>query len=117
MSMIYNISPQIGRRNRRIDIMRQTLTTSATGHKESVWAVLATVWAHRKNQAKFKENVDEMQTASFASVDWVIKYRGDLAITELDRVRYKGKLYDIIGIEEINLDSLMELKTIVNKDN
>lgn len=116
MSIVYNIAPKIGKRDRRIELMRATETRSDTGHTVDTWSTIATVWAHRKNQSQLTEGVDEMQIVAQATVNWVIRYRRDITLTEQDRVRYKSQIYDIVGIQEINRESLLEIKTVVNRD-
>ena len=90
---------QIGELNRRVDIMRATITRDAFGGEISTWSVLGSVWANIRPGVA-RENLVNEQVQGFQEAVITIRYRSDITIK--DRVRYQDKYYEIVGVKDID---------------
>lgn len=103
---------RIGQRDRRIIIERATITNTVTGAPRMVWNQLAVVWANVHDFTRLTENNELNQVVAQNETTFIMRKRD---INEKDRIVYRGKPHDIIGIEEIGRNDLLSIKTFVNK--
>lgn len=96
----------IGRLNRRIDILEFKKERDEYGGEVGQWIKVRTIWAHIapvSGTEYFKAQQVDAQNITTIT----IRYRTD--ITVLNRVKYLDKTYEIIGVSDIHSDH----KTIV----
>ena len=87
----------IGRLNRRIDILKYDVTRDEYGGEIKEWVKVRSVWATISpvsGTEYFKSQQVEAQNITTIT----IRYRTD--ITVLNRVKYLNKTYEIIGISD-----------------
>lgn len=87
----------IGRLNRRIDILKYDVTRDEYGGEIKEWLKVKSVWATISpvsGTEYFKSQQVEAQNITTIT----IRYRTD--ITVLNRIKYLDKTYEIIGISD-----------------
>lgn len=84
--------------NRRIAIERKTLTPDALGGFTEIWSQHALPWAHIKPMTG-RELLHADKIDARAASRFIIRYRSDLS--EDDRISYRGDLYNIRSIVNI----------------
>lgn len=91
----------IGRLNRRINILKYDVTRDEYGGEEREWVVYKTIWAYIKpisGTEQFRSQQPEAQNTTTI----IIRYRTDINV--LHRIGYKDKTYEIIGISDNDTD-------------
>lgn len=94
----------IGRFNRRIDILKYDVTRDEYGGEIKEWVVVKSLWAYIQpvsGTEYFKAQQVDAQNITTIT----IRYRTD--ITVLNRVKYQDKTYEIIGISDVKTDHKM----------
>lgn len=87
----------IGKLNRRIDILKYDVTRDEYGGEQKEWVLQKTLWASIQpvsGTEYFKAQQVEAQNITTI----IIRYRTD--ITVLNRIKYKDKIYEIIGVSD-----------------
>lgn len=87
----------IGRLNRRIDILKYEVTRDEYGGEQREWVKVKSLWASIQpvsGTEYFKAQQVEAQNITTI----IIRYRTDISV--LNRVRYLDKTYEIIGISD-----------------
>lgn len=97
-----------GKLDKLITIQTNTPSQDGFGEPVASWSTLATVWAERMNP-KVSEKFTGSQDAGFKSIDWRVRYRGD--ITNLMRVSFGGQIYDIKGVIDVGRNHYHILQT------
>lgn len=87
----------IGRLNRRIDILKYDVTRDEYGGEQREWVVQRTLWA-RIEPVSGTEYFKSQQVEAQNITTITIRYRTD--ITVLNRIKYLDKTYEIIGISD-----------------
>jgi SPP1 family predicted phage head-tail adaptor len=104
----------IGKADRRITIERATYTTNTYGERAATWATLTTVWAELMKVGGTAENIVAHQDIAVQTLRFKVRSSTtSRGIKADDRVSYKSKLYDVIGIEEVgrNAELVIVCKT------
>ena len=94
----------IGKLDRRITIERATESVNGFGEREKTWATFLECWAALdiKKARSMQEGIQSSTEAAKQRMQWRIRYSPDAAaITEKDRLVWKGKTMDIIGVAEL----------------
>lgn len=108
-------SREIGRMDRVIRLLKPEVTRGEYGAKEEVLAWNGDpdglqVRAELKAvQRKMEERLDAGKETAFSEKHWRIRYRE--GIDETVVVKWRGNLYDVIGVLEMDRDQYLELKT------
>ncbi len=90
---------QAGGLDRRVEVLvREELRDPLSGEPREVWARLAEVWAEVLPGPGSERYGDQQRVATNAT-RFRIRYRDD--VTPLNRLRYRGREYDIHGVQEI----------------
>lgn len=92
--------------DRRVTIEQRTTSPSATGHPAETWTVLDTVWAAKEDLGG-TEGYRSQQIAAVASTRFTIRWRGD--VTPENRVRWDGRLYEIVQALEEGRQAWLQL--------
>lgn len=87
----------IGRLNRRIDILKYDVTRDEYGGETKEWVNAKSLWAYIKpvSGTEFFK-AEQVEAQNITTI--IIRYRTD--ITVLNRVKYLDKTYEIIGISD-----------------
>ena len=97
---------QAGKMDRRITLMRRTLTQNAQGEQVPTWAAYDTVWAQKLDGAGRESFVAQTVYAD-ADFRFRIRYRSD--VLQTDRAVFEGISYDILTTSEIGRREGLEL--------
>ncbi len=92
---------EIGKMNRRVNILECIVVRDEYGGEEKSWIVKKSVWANIKpvsGTEVFKAQQVEAQNVTSI----IIRYRTDISV--LNRIEYKNKLYEIIGVSDEETD-------------
>lgn len=98
-----------GRLDRRISVLRKTITQNSYGEEVVAWATLYTVWASARPAASresYKENQYQGAADTVFSVRWSETSK---AVTVEDAISFDGRTYDITGVREIGRREGLEL--------
>ena len=98
-----------GSLDRRIDILRRTLTRNEYGEQVETFDVYDTVWA-AKLDTTGRELFTAKGTIAENSTRFRIRYRSDLYLT--DRLSYGGTEYDITQIAELGRRDGLEIVAV-----
>ena len=94
----------IGRLNRRIDILKYEVTRDEYGGEQREWVKVKSLWA--SIQPVSGTEVFRSQQVDAQNVTTItIRYRKD--VTVLNRIKYLDKTYEIIGNPDVNSDHKM----------
>lgn len=99
---------QAGSLDRRITLMRETVTYNSLGEPVEAYEDFSEVAARVRFDAVSEQYTDDAIRAKKLA-GFIIRYRSD--ITEKDRIRYDGKHYRIIGVTELGRRKALELST------
>lgn len=80
--------------DRRITIQRAMTVTDELGSEVPAWIDLTTVWASVE-WVKDGERFRAAEVAAYAEVRFTIRW--GVGVTAQDRVRYDGRVYEIVG--------------------
>lgn len=98
---------QAGKLDRQIILLSYSSTTDTSGGISETYTPLATVWADIRDLRE-KEVFEAQQDNSEIITRFRIRYRDDLKAR--DRVQWKGREYDIIGVpSEIGRNEGLEI--------
>jgi len=87
----------IGRLNRRIEVLSLNITRDEYGGEEKTWITSLNLWANIKPLTG-KEIFSNYQVE--ASSDILITIRYNPSINVLNRIKYKDKTYEILGVSD-----------------
>jgi len=97
-----------GQLDRRVTLQRRVLTQNSYGEAIETWVDLAVVWAAYR-PLRGAERVYAAQTVAEGDIKWLIRCRP--GITPIDRLLYKGEVYDITSVIELGRREGYELYT------
>ncbi len=97
-----------GTLDRRITLMRETVSYNSLGEPVEAYEDFSEVWARVRFDSVGEQFTDDAIRAK-KFVGFVIRYRTD--ITEKDRIRFDGKQYRIVGVTELGRRKGLELST------
>lgn len=98
---------QAGKLDRQIVLLAFSTTTDTSGGIVDVYTAFATVWADIRDLRE-KETFEAQQDNSEIITRFRIRYRND--INARDRVQWKGRQYEIIGVpSEIGRNEGLEI--------
>lgn len=102
-----------GKLDRRIDLLATTQDVDAMGGPTKTTAVLATVWAEKRN-LRGRERF--AAAAISAEIDTVfrIRYRDD--VTPVDAISCDGRTYDVVSVAEIGRREGLEIMATARAD-
>lgn len=90
-----------GRLDRRITLQRKSATQNSYGEEVAAWADLATVWAEVVPSAG-REAFVAQQFAGFINATFRVRWSSlTRSITDLDRISFDGRIYNITEVREI----------------
>ncbi len=109
--------PHLGRLDERLTVLRSTQTTNAYNEPVDVFAVYATVWAHRID-ASAGESYRAQEVGAQVSAHFQVRYSPETAtITPRDHLRLEnGLTYDITGVRELARNQWLELHAVARQD-
>lgn len=105
-----------GRLDRRVDILRASITTGEYGEEEKAWPTLATRWA---SKADVSDGEKLRAQAVGATLTTRFQVRFDSVTSTLtaeDRIRCEGRDYDLVGVKEIGRREGLELTAVSRAD-
>lgn len=89
-----------GELDRRITIERYTESRNEFNEPVLSWLPLATVWANRRD-ASASESWRAQEVGAQITTRFRIRYSSEVAdVNPRDRIRYEGRLYNIVGVRE-----------------
>ena len=87
--------------DRRVELLRATVTEDEFGGEVTAWLTIATVWAS-KTDISDRERILAGQVGASVTTRFVIrKWSAVESLDSQDRVRCGGRLYDIDTIKEV----------------
>lgn len=87
-----------GQLDKEIIIIQPTVATgTANSDRITGWTTFATVWAKKKDSPGSEQVVDD-RVVYAQTTTWTIRYLSGL--TQLMRIRFNGKIYEIISITD-----------------
>lgn len=89
----------IGRLDRRITLLQETVNRGSSGGENLTYEELATVSARVEFPRIEREENEGARRTGFLQAEFTIRYRTDL--DNVKRVRYQGKEYDIETVNEL----------------
>lgn len=95
-----------GALDRRVTILRRTLTRNAYGEQVETFTSLGDVWA-QKLDVTGRELFSARNTLAENTTRFRIRYRSDLVLT--DRLGYGGDEYDILQIAEVGRQDALDI--------
>jgi SPP1 family predicted phage head-tail adaptor len=107
---------QAGDLDRRITIERFTETRDPFNNPVKSWAPLATVWASRADVSD-SERLAAQEIGAEITTRFRIRWSRALSdVDPKDRVRFDGRLYDIVGVKEIARREGLEITTAARSE-
>lgn len=106
----YRKAERIGRMNQRAQIHFATETVNSYGERVRAWAGLGTFWTNVRYNEVGREGESAGQDTVMTRVMFDIRYNSD--VSELQRVYFSGRLYDI---EAISVTADRQYMTLVTK--
>lgn len=107
-----------GKLDRRVRIEQLSTTKNGVGEEIQTWSELSTIWAERSPQGVVQKFNTQQQ---YAEVDAVFKTRWYPWSDTLDpikhRLKYRDRIYDIQGTEEIGRRDGLMILTKARADN
>jgi SPP1 family predicted phage head-tail adaptor len=100
---------QAGRLDRRVVILRRTLSRDDYGEQVETFDPLETVWA-QKLDVTGRELFSAQRPIGEGTTRFRVRWRNDLTIT--DRLSYDSSEYDIVQITELGRQDGLELIAI-----
>jgi SPP1 family predicted phage head-tail adaptor len=98
-----------GELDRRIDILRATITYNAFQEAGEAWAVHATVWASRKD-VRAGEAYRAAEVGAEITTRFTVRLSSLTAtVTARDRIRSHGRDYNITAVREIQRNAWLEI--------
>ena len=97
---------QAGKMDRRITLLRRTLTRNAQGEQVNTFTEYATVWAEKRDVTG-REYFAAQQVIAENTARFFIRYRDDVALT--DRISYAGRTYDLTHVAELGRQDGLEI--------
>jgi SPP1 family predicted phage head-tail adaptor len=97
---------QAGRLDRRVTVLRRTLTRNAYGEQVETFDTYVTVWA-QKLDVTGREFFAAQTTIAEGTTRFRLRYRDDLLLT--DRLSVDGKTYNITQIIETGRQDGLEI--------
>lgn len=95
---MYRKRERIGQLRERLTLQSVSLVQSASGHPVETWSTLATVWGEVKYRLNASDETGQARRESATQiVIFRIRYRTD--VNERVRILYRGKYYDVTGLE------------------
>jgi SPP1 family predicted phage head-tail adaptor len=101
-----------GSLDRRVTILRRTLTRNDYGEQVESFATLATVWA-QKMDVTGREFVSAQRTLAEGTTRFRLRYRSDLLHT--DRLSHNSVVYDIQQISEFGRQEWTDVVAVARK--
>ena len=96
-----------GKLDRRLEILvREEVRDPLSGESREAWPTLAEVWAEVV-PGLGAERYGEQQRVATNATRFRIRFRDD--VTPLNRLRYRGREYDIHGVQEIGRREGLEI--------
>jgi len=96
-----------GKLNRQITVQTRTFSRDATGGKVESWATLKKLWAEQLNQKQIESTIGSSER-NVEDVHFRIRYYPNL-VSGTNRVTYKGRTFDIVGIVEEGIRNALVL--------
>ena len=102
--------------DRRITIERYTETRDPFNNPVKIWQELAIVWA-AKTDVSDSERLAAQEVG--AEISTRFRIRWSLQVRDIDpkdRVRFEGRLYDIVGVKEIGRREGLEITAVARPE-
>jgi len=105
-----------GRLDRRITIMRASLSANALNEQEETWLDIATVWASKEDISD-SERIRAQEVSAEITTRFQIRHSSAVAdVNPKDRVRFDGRVFDIYGVKEIPYRAGLEITATARAD-
>jgi len=105
-----------GRLDRRITIMRASLSANALNEHEETWLDIATVWASKEDISD-SERIRAQEVSAEITTRFQIRHSSAVAdVNPKDRVRFEGRVYDVYGVKEIPYRAGLEITATARAD-
>jgi SPP1 family predicted phage head-tail adaptor len=92
--------------DRRVTLLRKSVTRDAANSPVEAWVTLATVWASKKDVSDAERVRAEEIGASITARFQIHKTTEVASLSARDRVQLAGLTYDISGVKEIGRERL-----------
>lgn len=90
-----------GRLDRRVTIMRASISTNALNEKVEDFLDIATVWASKEDISD-SERIRAQEVAAEITTRFQIRHSAAVAdVNPKDRLRCEGRVFDIYGVKEL----------------
>jgi SPP1 family predicted phage head-tail adaptor len=96
----------IGNLDQRVTLQSRSVTTDAFGQDTITWVDIATVWAQCQ-AVRGREFFAAAQVQQEQTIKVRIRYRSD--VTQLTRLVWQGRAYDITGVVPVGRKEMLEL--------
>jgi len=105
-----------GRLDRRITIMRASLSANALNEQVETWLDIATVWASKEDISD-SERIRAQEVSAEITTRFQIRHSSAVAdVNPKDRVRLDGRVFDIYGVKEIPYRAGLEITATARAD-
>lgn len=97
---------RIGRLDRRVMLLRRTVTQGSAGDAQESFTDLAEVWAERQDVSG-REYVRSGQQLAERTARFTIRWRGDF--TSIDRLSHDGQEWVVLNVAEVGRREGLEI--------
>ncbi len=100
---------QAGQLDRRIDLLRSTISYDAFNSPIETWTTLATVWASRRDISdgeRFQAGQMNASRMTRFQIRWSNLVK---TLSPKDRLQFEGVVYDIMATKELNRHEGIEI--------
>ena len=102
----------IGALDRRIALQSPSSMANDYGEKVVTWVTYANIWAAIDRKPSATERVSGEQMLSFQQVVFMIRYSTTVSVLEAShRVTYDGKVYNVLGVQEVGRQEQLRVIT------
>lgn len=91
----------IGRLNRRVDILEYVVSRDEYGGENGEWRKVKSIWAYIK-PISGTEFFSKEQPEAENTTTIIVRFNPHISV--LNRIKYKNKTYEIIGVNDSNTD-------------
>ena len=107
---------QAGLLDRRVTLLRKTVTRGEANAPEEIWSSLATVWASRRDVTDI-ERLRADEIGAVLTTRFQIRYSPTVAdLTPADRLSCDGRTYNIEGIRQLGREEGLEINASTRAD-
>ena len=107
---------QAGLLDRRVTLLRKTVTRGEANSPIDIWSSLATVWASRRDVTDI-ERLRADEIGAVLTTRFQIRYSPTVAdLTPADRLSCDGRTYNIEGVRQLGREEGLEINASTRAD-